>query len=80
MDKITTRLRAVYRVLEPKWRYAGETLLELLAAALMILAAVLGFLPWLLVMGLRRLWRGARRLLRRMREEGAHGAAENTEQ
>lgn len=81
MDKIAARLRAVYAVLEPKWRYIAESLAELLALLALILAGVLGFLPWLLAMGFRLLWRGICRLRRRIREESdAHGAAENTDE
>lgn len=72
MKKIIEGLRRGYARLEPKWRYCAETLWELLALVLLVLAGVLGFVPWLI-------GRGASRLIRKLREGAAHGPAENAD-
>lgn len=73
MNEIAARLRTAYAVLEPKWRYIAETLGELLTVVLLVLAVAVGFVPWLL-------WQGARRLIPRLRKEAeGHGPAENAD-
>lgn len=73
MDEQMEGLRRLYAMLEPKWRYAAETLAELLMFLLLVLTGVLGFVPWLL-------WQGFRRLANRIRKKvNAHGAAENAD-
>ena len=70
MKKMTDWIRAVSSVLMPKWRYVAETLIEGLVFLFLLIVGIVGFLPWLI-------WNGIRRLAgKRVKEEATDGAAE----